>query len=81
MFLNLENSHDRPDPLTKLRSKTNYGRPDFDCIFARLKARFPDAKRIGVFYCGPGGLGRKIKSCCVKSSSSKQLFEFFQETF
>ncbi len=81
LFLHLDNGIKRPDPLTGLKAKTHYGRPDFKAIFSELKTNHQNSGRIGVFYCGPAKLGRFIKSQCIRISSTEQIFEFYQETF
>lgn len=54
---------DNDSPLTKLRSRTLYGRPDFSQIFGSLAKSIEDGSylpgrearlknRVGVYYCG-----------------------------
>ncbi len=81
LFLHLENGIERSDPLTGLKAKTRYGRPDFGAVFRELKVKYAEAGRIGVFYCGPSQLGANVKRQCISASSAKQLFEYYQETF
>ncbi len=47
------------DVISKLRSVTYFGRPDFDKIFPELSGRHP-GEDIGVFFCGPTQLGSTL---------------------
>ncbi|CAG8583119.1 10653_t:CDS:2 [Diversispora eburnea] len=60
------------DPLTNLGSRTHYGRPNFDELFDRLKSSInsKDSEiKIGVYYCGPNSLAKKLKRVCKKANS------------
>lgn len=80
-YLHLLNEKLVPDPITGLKSKTNYGRPNFEKLFQNWIERFQEISSIGVFYCGPKKLGSQIKWSCIKNSNSKINFKFHQETF
>ena len=70
-------AHDlgKPDLTTGLRSQTRLGAPDFDHELAAIAARHaPDV--VDVFFCGPPGLGRRIKDAC-----RRHALRFHQEVF
>jgi len=53
----------RPDWATGLRTQTGIGAPDFDGELREIAARrAPDA--VDVYFCGPPGLGCKVKRIC-----------------
>lgn len=56
------------DPITGLRSPTNFGRPNMDLIFQAVAHTHP-ASDVGVFFCGPPKLGSSIESAAKKWSS------------
>lgn len=75
------------DPLTNLRSRTHFGRPDFANIFGKIR----DAVEAGtylagleaslkptvsVFYCGPGALAKDLKVKAMDARSKKVDFKF-----
>lgn len=67
------------DPVTGLKSPTHYGRPEFGSLFnhwAQLGRR-----TIGVFYCGPPVLGKKIQRISKSTSDGNTLFVYHEETF
>lgn len=80
-YMHLLNSQLGPDPITGLRSKTAFGRPDFERLFARWAIQFATVQRIGVFYCGPRPLGKTLRYMCLRHSTAKTSFKFHQETF
>ncbi|KAH9820743.1 FAD-binding domain-containing protein [Melampsora americana] len=53
------------DPITRLRSPTHYGRPNWDRIFNSVRQRHP-ATDVGVFFCGPPALGHQLHLQCNK---------------
>ena len=71
------------DALTGLKSKTNFGRPNFNHLFQRIK----DAHRgadVGVFVCGPETLTKVCKKYCNDFSSSnvkEARFYYGKENF
>ncbi|KAJ2262263.1 hypothetical protein GGI01_001659, partial [Coemansia sp. RSA 376] len=52
-------NEDELDPITGLRSPTNFGRPNTDLIFRAVAHEHP-ATDVGVFFCGPVKLGSTI---------------------
>ena len=51
----------------KLRSPTNFGRPNWDMIFRGIRKLHAPAEA-GVFFCGPKGLGSTLHIYCNKYS-------------
>jgi len=65
----------RPDWATGLRTQTGIGAPEFGAELSEIAARHaPDA--VDVYFCGPPGLGRKVKKICAAQS-----IPFRQESF
>eukprot|EP00834_Sanchytrium_tribonematis_P003005 NODE_106_length_19060_cov_0.700227.p2 type:complete len:541 gc:universal NODE_106_length_19060_cov_0.700227:4023-2401(-) len=48
----LMHSNEGRDPVTNLKSRTIYGRPNFDQIFYKTQQNHPSTK-VGVMFCGP----------------------------
>lgn len=80
------------DPLTELRSKMNFGRPDFSKMFKKmsegitegtyLRGYRPDTKmRVGVYYCGANAAVPGIKKACREATTSDVKFSFWKEHF
>lgn len=80
------------DPLTELKSRTNFGRPDFGRLFEAMKEGITqktylngfggDVKaNIGVYFCGPNVAAREIKKACKNATSPKVNFSFWKEHF
>jgi NADPH oxidase 2 len=69
-----------PDPITGLKAKTLYGRPNLDKLFQSWTSQY-NGKSIGLFYCGPKHLGRELKWKCIKNSSEDVAFKFHEEFF
>ncbi|KAJ2716212.1 hypothetical protein H4R19_000777 [Coemansia spiralis] len=55
------------DPITGLRSPTNFGRPNLDLIFRAVAHEHP-ASDVGVFFCGPHKMGSTIETAAKKWS-------------
>lgn len=81
------------DPLTELRSRTNFGRPDWKKLFCgmrdgildetympNLDARGPKPQ-VGVYFCGPSEAARSIKSAASSANSKDVPFKFWKEHF
>ena len=68
------------DPVTGLKAKTIYGRPNFEKLFHNWTRRFEN-KSVGVFYCGPKVLALQVKWNCIKNSKKEVSFKFHEETF
>ncbi|KAJ2424876.1 hypothetical protein GGF41_002627, partial [Coemansia sp. RSA 2531] len=76
-------NEDELDPITGLRSPTNFGRPNTDLIFRAVAHEHP-ATDVGVFFCGPVKLGSTIESAAKKWSSEGQdgtKFYYNKENF
>ncbi|KAM0747903.1 NADPH oxidase [Meredithblackwellia eburnea MCA 4105] len=68
------------DPLTNLRSRTHFGRPNYGKIFTSVHEAIENGSyltgresslvtKVGVYYCGPGGLAKTLKDETKKASS------------
>ncbi|KAJ2364657.1 hypothetical protein H4S01_003664 [Coemansia sp. RSA 2610] len=71
------------DPITGLRSPTNFGRPNLDLIFRAVAHEHP-ATDVGVFFCGPHKMGSTIEGAAKKWSSEGQdgtKFYYNKENF
>jgi len=80
------------DPLTLLRTRTMFGRPDWNSIYSRMKGAIesgnylPGSKsqlktKVATYFCGPPALAKSIKEATVKYSSSVVDFTFAKEHF
>ncbi|ORY32825.1 FAD-binding domain-domain-containing protein [Naematelia encephala] len=80
------------DPLTLLRSRTLFGRPDFRQIFTSLAQTIESGSylpgreaslksRIGVFFCGPNNLARSIRTEALRVRSRTIDVRFAKEHF
>jgi len=74
------------DPLTDLKSKTYYGRPDFIKIFQQIKSELIRTNHeyfneVGVFFCGPKPLAQVLKKVSKSESDGKCKFHFYKENF
>jgi hypothetical protein len=68
------------DAVTRLRSRTNYGRPNWDKEFVDISTNHKDAK-VGVFYCGNKTLAGILRySCNQFSGTNGATFSFAEET-
>lgn len=67
------------DPITGLKSPTNFGRPDFSSLFQRWRRR--GHQKIGVFYCGPHPLGQRIRQISHSMSDNRVHFVYHEESF
>ncbi|KAF8922650.1 NADPH oxidase [Mucidula mucida] len=75
------------DPLTLLRTRTMFGRPDWMTIFGQMKQAIetgqyiPGSKsqlktKVATYFCGPGALASAIKEATTQHSSSAVNFTF-----
>ena len=73
--------HTKPgnDAITGLRSHTSYGRPNFGNIFANLKEKHAGSE-VGVFFCGPKALSKKLALLCGKHTDTNTRFIFGKGT-
>ena len=73
------------DPITELRTKTHYGRPNWQRVFASVRAQNREQGRerleVGVFYCGPVPLAKLLKEECQSSSDQHIKFALRKEKF
>ncbi|KAL8850578.1 MAG: hypothetical protein Q9221_004448 [Calogaya cf. arnoldii] len=80
------------DPLTELRSRTNFGRPDFRRLFGAMRDGIMDGAYIGglegslktdvgVYFCGPNPAAREIKRAAKEATSGEVSFRFWKEHF
>lgn len=80
------------DPLTELKSRTNFGRPDFARLFAGMRDGILDRTylnglegemrtNVGVYFCGPNVAAREIKKACKKATVREVNFSFWKEHF
>ncbi|KAF8243775.1 hypothetical protein K440DRAFT_560614 [Wilcoxina mikolae CBS 423.85] len=80
------------DPLTQLRTGTQFGRPDFVKLFTALRTGILDQSyiggldaslrtNVGVYFCGPSAAARNIKKACKKASNEEVRFSFWKEHF
>eukprot|EP00013_Stygamoeba_regulata_P020209 CAMPEP_0177649368 /NCGR_PEP_ID=MMETSP0447-20121125/11346_1 /TAXON_ID=0 /ORGANISM="Stygamoeba regulata, Strain BSH-02190019" /LENGTH=558 /DNA_ID=CAMNT_0019152115 /DNA_START=15 /DNA_END=1691 /DNA_ORIENTATION=- len=81
MMMAMAQGPNQLDPITQLSAATNYGRPDWESIFSEVKEQHSN-KEIGLFFCGPPPLGKKLRNTCTKYSRlSTTRFKFFKENF
>ena len=80
------------DPLTELRSRTNFGRPDFNRLFTAMRLGLLDqsymtglqsasATEIGVYFCGPNTAAMQISDAAKAASTKDIRFKFWKEHF
>jgi predicted ferric reductase/Ca2+-binding EF-hand superfamily protein len=53
------------DVVTGLRAKTHMGHPDWEASLRAIRDAHAPA-RVEVFFCGPSGLGRKVRTACAR---------------
>lgn len=80
------------DPLTELRSRTNFGRPDFKRLFNAMRLGLLDqtymsglqtssTTEVGVYFCGPNTVARQIDEAAKVASTKDVRFKFWKEHF
>jgi NADPH oxidase len=80
------------DPLTLLRSRTTFGRPDWRSIFGKMREAIENGTylpgsqsqlktTVATYFCGPGGLAKAIKEATDDATSSTVRFTFAKEHF
>ncbi|MCJ1388732.1 hypothetical protein MMC18_001581 [Xylographa bjoerkii] len=80
------------DPLTELKSRTNFGRPDFKKLFGGMREGFRNGGYIrgleaskgvdvGVYFCGPNAAARDIRKACKETGDQDVRFRFWKEHF
>ncbi|PON84170.1 Respiratory burst oxidase [Trema orientale] len=80
MIQQLQHDENGVDVVSESRIKTHFGRPDWRKVFSEM-ARKHESSRIGVFYCGPPTLTKKLKKLCQEFSSNSTSFDFHKENF
>ncbi|XP_066509382.1 cytochrome b-245 heavy chain-like isoform X1 [Hoplias malabaricus] len=68
------------DPITGLKQKTLYGKPNWDNEFNSIATSHPGCK-VGVFLCGPTPLAKALGKQCLKQSQAGAEFIFNKENF
>jgi NADPH oxidase len=90
LYLNSVEAGLELDPVTGLRTSTNYGRPDFTRLLATIrdeavddmKLRRTKGLQVGTYYCGPHSLGDSVAVACTElSKNSRVKFRFWREHF
>ena len=90
IYLNSVGAH--LDPLTELRSRTNFGRPDFKRLFGAMRDGILDGSYmggmkgaettdVGVYFCGPNAAARDIRRATEKATAPNVKFKFWKEHF
>lgn len=79
------------DPLTELKTGTNFGRPDFKRLFGAMRDGLTNntymsmekgAKAtVGVYFCGPNAMSKSIKQACKVVKNKQVDFKFWKEHF
>ncbi|KAI9705984.1 MAG: hypothetical protein M1836_005390 [Candelina mexicana] len=80
------------DPLTELKSRTNFGRPDFPRLFGALREGIINQTyisglesnlktNVGVYFCGPNIAAREIRKACRSQTTDDVKFSFWKEHF
>uniref|UniRef100_A0A8C5DIF3 NADPH oxidase 2 n=1 Tax=Gouania willdenowi TaxID=441366 RepID=A0A8C5DIF3_GOUWI len=68
------------DPITGLKQKTHFGKPNWDNEFTSIASKHPRTK-VGVFLCGPPQLGKSLEKQCLSYSEGEVKFIFNKENF
>ena len=89
IYINSVGAH--VDPLTELKSRTNFGRPDFKKLFGAMRegiregSYMGDLKRqradVGVYFCGPNAAAKSIKKAAKAATGKDVRFRFWKEHF
>lgn len=85
------------DPLTELRTRTNFGRPDFKKLFSAMRDGIQDGTymrglknevlgkdgraHIGVYFCGPNAAAKDIRRATKNACGKGVKFRFWKEHF
>lgn len=67
------------DALTKLKTRTNYGRPKWTKIFGDLKRNHTG--KVGVYFCGPEVMDKALTKVCEEFSGDRVVFEYHKDNF
>jgi NADPH oxidase 1 len=80
------------DPLTLLRTRTMFGRPDWMSIYGQMRQAVESGQyipgstsqlktKVGTYFCGPSALAKSIKEATVHHTSANVNFTFAKEHF
>ncbi|KAI4867619.1 putative FAD binding protein [Hypoxylon rubiginosum] len=80
------------DPLTELKARTNFGRPNFQRMFEGMRDGIMDRTymnglegsmqtTVGVYFCGPSAAARSIQKAAKVATSKEVRFRFWKEHF
>jgi len=80
------------DPLTLLRTRTMFGRPDWMTIYGQVRQAIETGQyipgstsqlktKVGTYYCGPGPIAKALKEATSHHSCSSVEFTFAKEHF
>jgi len=80
------------DPLTLLRTRTMFGRPDWNSIYSRIRGAIESGQyvpgsnsqlktKVGTYFCGPSNLAKSIKEATIANSGPNVEFSFAKEHF
>ena len=85
------------DPLTELRTRTNFGRPDFKRLFGAMRDGISDGSYmgglkdvsdgkkgrtdVGVYFCGPNAAAKDITKAATMACGKGVNFRFWKEHF
>lgn len=80
------------DPLTLLRSRTLFGRPDWKSIYGNIKQAIESGQylpgtnaqlktKVGTYFCGPTPIAKALKEATIQNSSDNVQFTFAKEHF
>jgi len=80
------------DPLTLLRTRTMFGRPDWNSIYSRMRGAIeggnylPGSKsqlktKVATYFCGPPAIAKALKEATAKYSNATVDFTFAKEHF
>ena len=80
------------DPLTELKTRTNFGRPDFKRLFGAIHDGLMDntylggleansSNEVGVYFCGPNAASKAVKKATKDVSTQDVKFKFWKEHF
>jgi NADPH oxidase len=80
------------DPLTELRSRTNFGRPDWKRLLVGMREGILEETympnldtsrktQVGVYFCGPSDAARNIKAAAKEADHRRVPFKFWKEHF
>lgn len=80
------------DPLTLLRSRTMFGRPDWMTIYQQMRQAIESGQyipgstsqlktKVGTYFCGAGAIAKALKEACDHHSCAQVEFTFAKEHF